>query len=272
VRDIKQKKYSNLKIWFSVSCLFLSIITLCGCQSYIANYSAAQKHFNMASQIRMNQMFEPVLGANAENAVIESNQIQTNYALALKLISEIIEKNKLALTNDQLLGNAYTIKALSEWKLGKTDKALVTQALAQKHMDQLFPRDKALMMALPGLIKADQANAKLLSGGDYVVIKDLIIGGNGAFNDFDNALKLVDEKHPVRFYFLMSKLAAIRIVQVATKSLDPDKSPDERRFLKQNYIDSLFNNFENELKQMKLYTEPSGKKLLNYWKYLLGKV
>ncbi len=271
--DIKLTKRFGPMIRFIVIILLLSAIFLSACQtSYLANYSSAQKHFNTASQIQMNLVFEPVLGANAENAVIESNQIQSNFALAHKLISVIIENNEPALANDQLLGNAYTIKALSEWKLGKTDEALSTQALAQKHIDQLFPRDRALMTALPGLIKADQANAKLLSEEDYYVVKDLIIGSHGAFVDFDNALKLVDEKHPVRFYFIMSKLAAIRTVQVATKLLDPGKAPDERRFLNNNYIDSLFIIFEKELKHMKLYTEPSGKKIFNYWKYLLGKV
>ncbi len=161
MRIIKQKYYSGLIVRVFTGLLILSAMSLSGCHHYLVNYSTAQKQFNTASQFQMNQVFEPTLGVNAENAVMEFSQIQTNYALALNIITEIIEDNKSALTEDMLLGNAYTIKALSEWNLGETNKALATQKLAQNNLNQLFPRDNALMSALPGLIKADQAYAKL---------------------------------------------------------------------------------------------------------------
>ncbi len=251
--------------FFLISFLFLN-----GCQSYLVNYSNAQKHFDSASQIQMAQVFEPVLGVDAENAVLSSQKIQTNYALALKMISQIIKDNKEDLTTDDLLGNAYTIKALSEWKLGKTDDALKTQKLAMTNSDQIYPRDKALMTALPGLIKADQANAMLLSNGKYEDIKGLIVGNYGAFKDFDNAMSLLDPNHPVSLYLIMSKLAAIRIVQVGTGTLEKEAAKKERKKLKDEYISHLFDTFEKKVKKMGFDKNPSGQHLIHYWNFLLG--
>lgn len=67
------------------------------------------------------------------------------------------------LEEDGLRGNALTLRALAQWRLGLYDKARATADEGRRTAGrQIHPRDAALLAALPGLIKNDQAYQKIL--------------------------------------------------------------------------------------------------------------
>lgn len=138
-------------------CLF-SVIFIANC-SYLGEYQKAQTYFNIAVEADNRQKF---LTEDPARDMASLSNIHTNYTLAYKYISQTISKNSKKLKADGLFGGALTIKALCEWKLRKYDSALMTsqEALSYLRAEAGVPnRDLALMIAMPGLIKADQAYA-----------------------------------------------------------------------------------------------------------------
>ena len=114
------------------------------------------------------------------------------------------------------MGDALTLQALCEWRLGQFSNALSTARSAQSSApEQLFPRDRAISQALPGLIKSDQAYQKILERKPLTDIEQLLVGGTGAVADVQAARELVDRDHPVQVYLLQAQLAAYRNFTVA---------------------------------------------------------
>ncbi|HCY84617.1 MAG TPA: hypothetical protein DHV36_05725 [Desulfobacteraceae bacterium] len=271
---LKKINSRSIGCWIAQAFVLVSILLISGCQSYLADYSSAQKHFDTASQLQASKVFEPVLTRNLGDESIAYNQIHSHYAVALKLISEVIDTHEKELKQDQLLGNAFTIKAISQWKLGQTKDALSTKKQALENQQLLYPRDKALMTALPGLIKAEQANSKRLNKEPYLGtlgIREMILGGNGAMNDFNMALKALDQKHPVRIYIIMTQIASIRILHSATL-LIPDLTiqKEERTDLIETYFKPLRKELITLLKEFEIYGESSSENLLLYFNRIFG--
>lgn len=258
-----------------VAIFILSVCIISGC-TYISKYSKAQGYFNAAAMADMERRLNPDPNISSKDELIASSQINSNYALAYKSITEVIEKNENSLKKDQLLGNALTIKAMSEWRLGKHVIAYNTAAKAlEESKDQLFPRDLALMTAMPGLIKADQAYFHAMSiesKKTYKNIKDMILGDHGAMNDFERALKVVDTNHPITVYLLMSELAALRTLQVAIegKVKDPTNRKNNRKELREQHIKPKIEDFREQLGNLKLQDQDQWIQMLSYWKALLG--
>ncbi len=251
------------------------IMILHGC-GYVNKYSMAQDYFNEASQAEIRQRFIPGPNINGENALIDTNRIRSNYSLANKLITEIIRENEGDLKKDNLFGNALAIKSICEWKLGMYTEADNSAKIALKlTADVLFPRDRALMIAMPGLIKTDQAyfhSRKPTPDKKYEEIEKMIIGTNGAINDFKNAILAVDDKHPVRIYLQMSELAALRTLQVAVEKMvgDENARKEKRNDLRDKHIKPVLDEFNNTLKSTGLEGHEEWKQARSYWEALLG--
>ena len=271
----KRCRSSLIKYQILVAIFVLSACFASGC-SYISKYSKAQDYFNAAAQADMGRRFNPDPNINSKNELIASNQINSNYALAYKSITELIEKNKNKLKKDRLLGNALTIKAMSEWKLGNYVIARKTAVEALKeNKDQLFPRDLALMTAMPGLIKTDQAYfhaMSIKSDKTYKDIKDMILGDHGAMNDFEDAINVVDTDHTITVYLLMSELAALRTLQVAIekKVKNTTDRTNNRKELREQHLVPKVEDFSRKLNSLKLQNQDQWIQILSYWKALLG--
>lgn len=272
----RNDRFSLVHYRFIVAILVLPSFFLAGCASLI-KYSKAQDHFNAAVEADMAQRFVPTPDINTKTVAVASSQAKGNYALTLKLIREVIDRDKEGLQKDGLYGNALTIKAISEWKTGNYDDACKTakSALQVAKKGQLFPRDHALMVALPGLIKTDQAFFHTMnkdSKKTYEQIKKLIYGNYGAKKDFEDALALVGDKHPIRIYVMMSELAAIRTLQVAIekKISDMEGRKEARKVLREKHRDPIFEEFRSTLTEQKLDKEAQWSQVLGYWEFLLG--
>ena len=212
------------------SILFL----LTGCE-YLNQFSKAQHYFNMAAAAENRQKFIPSDPDGAVKAVT-INEIRTNYSLAHTYISKLVSNNASKLASDGLMGSALSMKALCEWRLGRYDEALITSQLAleqQRLEGGMRGRDLAVMTALPGLVKADQAYGHSISNAvkNYAEIKRLL---DGAITDITNAQQAVDDYHPVQSYLQMAKVAVYRTWQVSIeeKISDTAERSSERRTLR----------------------------------------
>lgn len=149
----------------------LSVIS--GCISHIQKLREVQNHFNAAALLENQLKIDPLSG----DALAINTQANASYHLSLKLLTELIDKKEQELRNDDLLGTAYTLKALAEWRIGQYEDAINTVAKAGMDKEtKLFPRDRALMNALSGLIKNDQAYGHMAAKDyDYTSIKKLLL-------------------------------------------------------------------------------------------------
>ena len=129
--------------------LALTLFTSCS-PEYIQTLTTAENHFEEATEMDNERLFD--------DEASSSSQIETSYLTAHELVSTLIAEEKEALTKSDLMGRAYRLKALSEWRLKKWEDALATKDEANSSNISFQPADKTLMEALPSLVNLDRAN------------------------------------------------------------------------------------------------------------------
>jgi len=188
--------------------LFILLITIASC-AHVKLISQAQESFNGAASTEN----AALLGSSYESLTQYTNAI-SSYEIAYSISSKAIKNYPKKLKKDGLLGSAYSINALSAWKLGKFEEAVSLSNIALNELSGQ-PRDEALMKAIPGLIKADEAFTKLgaeseITDDTYQKVKNIILDpSTGALHDFDNASANLGSGHPLLTYFQIVRVSMI---------------------------------------------------------------
>lgn len=197
--------------------LFLMVLAvlggLTGCEN-VNRLREAQAAWNDAASRENTARLE-------EGLILE----RTAYASALDSLTLLFADSDSVrrLSDDKLLGVAYSLKALTHWKLQQYDEAKTNARNTLKNSDQLFPRDLALMTALDGLISNDQMFALRHTPEDR---KKFDFRGCKAaderqlcrhFGLYDRAIhfygearKKVAPDHPVQLYLVQAALLSYR--------------------------------------------------------------
>src|SRR3989441_10537444 len=103
--------------------LILSLFAA-GCQT-VSSLRDAQDTFNRAAAAEnalRSDLNRPLDGNGAET-MIGLGAVRSGYASALLLLNRITSESADKLRNDQLLGDALTLKAVCEWRLGQFSNA-----------------------------------------------------------------------------------------------------------------------------------------------------
>ena len=197
-------RIGRLEGTFRVALCVLGIALLGGCVSHVKELRDAQDQFNTGASLENQWKLDP---RNIDASAIGS--ITASYRLSLATVSDLIDKKKGDLEKDNLLGVAYTLKALTEWRLGDYTSARTTASLGRQLPEgTLYPRDRALIEALPGLIKNDQAYQHLVEGNyPYGDIKNLL---RDSLKDLDEGMKVRSAGENLRLFFFFSKLAVLK--------------------------------------------------------------
>ena len=184
--------------------ILLVVVFLSGCVSHIQTLREAQDEFNRAASLENALKMDPKLGD-----VAALGNIHASYRLSLKMLSDLIVEKRADLEKDHLIGVAYTLKALTEWRLGEYQAALETIRAVKEYPDNtLLPRDKAMAEALRGLIKNDQAYAHMVARDySYGDIKTLL---RESLGDVDKGLAVPGAGENLRLYLLMAKLSVLK--------------------------------------------------------------
>ena len=203
-----------------------------GC-SHVNHLREAQDSFNQAAKADNLVRYDDLTSAdlNGGGPASESLSVSTGYAATIASIETLKNDSeaKRKLEADGLYGYALAIQSLAYWRLEKWEQAVSTSkdALDTRY---LGPRDLALMKALPGLIKNDQAFVALTTDSSALTCTQPGVPGNrepppfencsrevlavrdqlgGALCDIDTARIEAPSGHPVRNYLALSQLAAI---------------------------------------------------------------
>jgi tetratricopeptide (TPR) repeat protein len=229
--------------------LVLVTTLVVGCAS-VNRLREAQESFNQAAALENELRFDAARQEGSVQAQLAQNTtIQNGYASALLSLDKLEAKDVERLKQDKLWGNVLALKALTQWKLGLFDRARDTaREVQQVGADQVFPRDRALLLALPGLMKTDEAYAALqrvpaepTPEQRASTLKNVQLLAADAGEAIDRGRGAVETTHPVQVYLLQARLAALRNLQSAherlgegdARTLPPERRLEVRRLLKE---------------------------------------
>ena len=186
--------------------IFLCCILISSCVTieHARDLREAQDLFNMAAELE-NQL---TLDASANESIAQSGRISSGYTTSLAMVTFLIDEKADDLRKDNLLGTAYVLKTLTEWKLGQYDAAQATAQAAVTSNATFFPRDEALLTAISGLIKNDLAYEHMtLKTGDYA---ETIAMFSSAITEMGQGISDNPNLHHIRLYLLTSQLASLK--------------------------------------------------------------
>jgi hypothetical protein len=238
-----------------------------GCAS-VNHLREAQEAFNEAVTLETTLRFDAALAEGPTQAQLAQNTtVQNGYASALLSLDRLESRDVDRLKRDGLWGNVLALKALAQWRLGLTDDAQSTaRELQQTGAGPVHPRDRALLLALPGLIRTDEAFAALQRvpaepspTQRAATLRNVQLLVADAGEAIDRGRGAVDPAHPVHVYLIQARLAALRNLQVAHERLgdgDARALPPERRA-----------EVQHQLKELKCHTERLGATpdIVTYW-------
>jgi len=256
--------------------LFLALLfTVAGIGCAQVNHlREAQDAFNQAAHAENALRFNPV--PNSEVASL-SAAARTGYAGVLVSLDRLDPQEISRLKGDKLWGNVLALKALTQWRLRLYPQAkkTATEAL-QLPVDELHPRDRTLMTALPALIRIDQVH-------HFISLRERNENEEISKNDFDanirtpllNATTILDEARrlvapdePIQVYLIQTQLAVYRNLKIGYRKFLPEGMDSVPGAVKNEAQDRL-----QDLSDVLLATIGSGEQrsnLLLYWYKLIG--
>jgi hypothetical protein len=121
----------------------------------------AQDAFNTAASLDNRAQSAAELQSGESGAVASSLGRDAAYAAVIERIDGMTWRERSQLASDKLLGNALTLRVLSLWRLGRFDDARAdADKLLEEGAPEVAARDRALLEALPGLIRIEEAYIK----------------------------------------------------------------------------------------------------------------
>jgi hypothetical protein len=179
--------------------------------------------------------------------VTELARARAGYAAAVSIISRLEDdiRERGRLRQDKLLGVALTLKALAQWRLGLYPEAAATAERAEQEAgDQIFPRDRALLKALPGLVRNDEAFRKIYRqwpagqrDAVFTEVRNLLDNSRTILGQARTLIDADDKRHPVLIYLIQAQLATYQNRRDAYQYLGKDGQvpQDERKLAQGDY-------------------------------------
>lgn len=220
----------------------LLVVSGCG-TSHIRELRSAQDAFNRAAEAENRQRLQ------GPDGLFDLAEASTGYRVTTETVAALLDSaaSREELRRDGLLCTAYTLRALSLWRLTDHEGALQAARTARGgdlggmactpdgQAGSIPPRERALLTALPALVRIEQANALRGNGEaseeDFDRIKTLTEDARG---ELGSARATVPGNHPVQLYLLASDLAALRgwHSAVAAEELRGERRGQEREAAK----------------------------------------
>ena len=270
--------------WHIILIVLIYLSAGCANISSVNHLHQAQQAFNNAASIENNSRFNfhDPLSQDNYNPIVDLNIVRSGYTAALEILRQMPDEEKNMLVKDRLWGVKLTLEGLTLWRLGKYEEAFKIIRLADENSDQIYPRDAAILTALPGLIKIDLAFQKILEvkdEGDEVkkealknITQRLVEIDNAnpktkwsAVHTLKKARAKVNKEHPVNSYLIQSQLIAYRNYKVAYTSMSTHNSVPDNQYRRE----AMYNLHELKLLLKELQTKDNIiSKLVGYWEKL----
>lgn len=268
----------------------LLFIFLSSC-AHLNKLDLAQRSFSEGAMIENNaQLLQQTTAVSPE----------AYYKIAYVSVQESLKKSS-KLREDGLLGNAYALQALCEWKLGKyaaasnNAKVSLNYLIDSNNPDAPLTRDAAVMKSMDALINLEQLSTLVFDSLNQEEAIDLAtfeqffdtqLWGDGAeekgklrqsYEAINSVLDQVPRKHEVRNYLVMSMLTgmkswgdALHYLNNNRKKLDGAEKDAMKAYYNQEK--AIFENSRTVLLKRfsRLLPEGEDSQVYKYWAYMLG--
>ena len=200
-----------------------------GCVSHIETLRQAEQGFSRAAEMENRERYGDVRSAGAVESYTSA------YRISAKSLEKLIAQNSKELSADNLLCTAYTLHALALWRLADREGAIRQSKAAlagacgapgAADPRSETPRDRALLVALPGLARIDEASDLLAKSPGTAPPEERIKTFRRIKADVTEAIQLLGDAerglppgHPLRGYLALSRMGAVRVWQLAVTNL-----------------------------------------------------
>jgi hypothetical protein len=180
---------------------------------------SAQHSFDRALRMEPATAFlGPVLARARGDATIPepSAQVRPHYLTMISSLESITPRGAERLRREGMLGEAYVLKSLAQWRLGRLEAARVSSRMARdSRQEALDERERALFQALDGVLKLEAALAAEKAGASWATVFDLIGGQNGAWRALGDARTEIGSGTALGAELLQARLAAFKVLKDA---------------------------------------------------------
>lgn len=243
------------------------LLTACGGFKELQN---AQDHFSKAASIELQNQFDP------QN--ISLDHPDNWYQLAYSNVKKALQ-NTPSLERDSLLGMAYSLKALCEWKLQKYQLAEISRKAALNRI-KTANRNYALMTALPDLIHMDVTTAALKQtflninpqGEQIIHFFQTYFPEGKQWKHIKNAMLQTPDEKATLIYLVQAQLSGLKSWSDALDGLKQymDAGNSYPLILREIFANQYQQYLEEKGTVMDfLRQDPSLVELFNYWNTLL---
>ena len=198
-----------------------------GCVSHIDTLREAERTFSRAADMENRERF------GDEQAGSSVDSYTSSYRIVVATLQKLITEKSQDLGADRLLCTAHTLRVLALWRLGERDNAVrgardgLDGACAPTGNQPPPPRDRAMLVALPGLVRIDEASgllakrpaAKAPPEERERAYRRIAEETTQAIGFIDDAERDLTPDHPLRGYLAVSRMGGVRIRQIAATNL-----------------------------------------------------
>jgi hypothetical protein len=145
-----------------------------------------------------------------------------HYLQIIASIERLTPRMREELRGQGVLGEAYVLRALAQWRLGRFDDARVSEAIVREsHQEALRARDRALFEGMSGVLRLEQALEAETAGRPFADVYDSAAGEGGAWRVLATARTKVPSTDPLQTELMQARLGSYAVI-VAARKRDPD--------------------------------------------------
>lgn len=179
--------------------------------------------------------FQPVLERARGDREVSHMHVRArqHYLQIIASIERLTPEMREELRRDGLLGEAYMLKALAQWRMERLDDARASIAQAREtNQEPLRARDRALLEGMSGVLKLEEALAANAANRPFQVVFDAITGEDGGWHLLANARTKIPPDDRLQADLMQARLGCYAAVVAAARrdpagasALDPEVLP-----------------------------------------------
>lgn len=188
----------------------------CATDDFLA---AAQKSMSRAARLETPEVyFAGVLARVAGDPppAPVSWQARQHYLAVIFNLEGIQARSENTLKREGKLGDAFVLKALAQWRLGRMADARASALRAEASGQEALDADnRALFRAFQGVARLDAAHEAYVDGRPFSEIETLILGETGAWRMLGRARTEVTGQNALQQLLILSRLATHKVLRDA---------------------------------------------------------
>lgn len=179
--------------------------------------------------------FAPVLERARGDREVSHMHVRArqHYLQIIASIERLTPEMQEQLRRDGMLGEAFALKALAQWRLDRLDDARASiQVVRDSNQEPLRARDRALFEGMAGVLKLEEALAANTAGRPFADVFEAAAGERGGWRTLATARTKITPEDKLQADLMQARLGCYATIVVAQRrdprgasALDPEVLP-----------------------------------------------